>query len=154
MLSQTVLPDGVTPWVHVVVNQDTINGKRMWINGILEASNSTKTTLFTAGTFAAFGWGYYSFNGWLAQGKVMNKTLTQADVDILYSTKIAIPTALQNKDFLLEGKVQPKGNAAFERIENLSGLVVAKDAASVYRAGFTSGFGFNSSDKILTRGRF
>jgi hypothetical protein len=159
--SQTKLPDGATGWYHVVCNWDGSNGMRLWINGILEAHDNRYTAMISNGTARDFIIGATNtsgsvgtyFAGSIAQFKIMNKALTQFDVDALYASTYDLPADLVGVDFNLEAKIYPTGLSAYTRITNVNGCLVGKNASSIYRMGFTPGIGFLATDNILLRGR-
>jgi hypothetical protein len=84
--SNQVIPN---TWCHVVVNVDTVNGMRMWVNGMLSGVNTTATTLPTGGTSTDLFIGCYKtpsdyFNGEITQLRIKDATLTQANVTAMY----------------------------------------------------------------------
>ena len=54
----------------------------------------------------------------------------------------------------VDGKFSGSVESAGSLLVGETGLVVAKETGNLFRCGFTQGFGFDSSTKILTRGRF
>ena len=87
------------------------------------------------------------FNGWIDEFIVMNKILTQADVDMLYASKYDI-SAINTQDFSLEAKWQKNSVSTMEKTINIGGQMVAKDSSNLYRLGYTPGQGFASPDKM------
>lgn len=151
--SITALPNGATDWYHLAVSWDTTNGKKIWINGVLEGHDSTATTLMgngTAGDFtigAQTGGGSNFYDGKIAQFRIRDKVLTQQDVDLAYSYRYTTPSYFSAKDFDVKGLVQVAGDSDFTRNYNFNDLIVTKNTSYIYRAGgvFT---GLGSTDKL------
>jgi hypothetical protein len=118
--SSTLFANGaMSTWNYVVFNWDATNGIRLWINGVLEASNSTATTLMSSGTTRDFIIGAYNYGGSVAtyyDGKmslfrVRDQVLTQKDVDKGYSTYVAISPSASSTDFQLWA-IQKEANSS------------------------------------------
>lgn len=120
-ISSTTFANAVaTGWHMATFNWDTTNGKRLWIDGKLEAQDISQTILCTGGNTTNLYIGSNAtpteFWGGGNTGKLANLlfadyTLTQADVDFLYATTIPLPTALQGKDFAVRGRYKNLGVA-------------------------------------------
>jgi hypothetical protein len=119
--SSTLLPNGATNWYNVVACWDTTNGLRLFVNSKLEAQDTDQTTLMANGTDNQFTIGArdlngtinYYFEGKIANAIVLDKVMTQADVDFLYATTIPLTgtaAILQGKEFDLIGKYKQLGN--------------------------------------------
>lgn len=116
----TILTDGGPSYFqHIVLAWDITNGKRMWLNGKLEAQDITATTLMVddvgAGIDFFIGGSDATptdpFTGRIANEIIVNDVCTQAMVDFLYATTIPLPTALQGKDFAVRGRYKNLGVA-------------------------------------------
>jgi len=76
-------------WYHIVCTFDTSQGMKIYINGVLDSSNS-KTGTISATTITGSHVGTYQdllnfFNGDIAMLGVYHRYLSQADVDALYN---------------------------------------------------------------------
>lgn len=117
----TTLPNGAnTIWTHCIVAWNTTNGLQLYINGKLEGQDNSAAAkiLMVDGTTTNFFIGGQDttptnpFTGLIANEVVINDVCTQAMVDFLYATKIPLPTALQGKDFKVDGRYKNLGVAA------------------------------------------
>jgi len=139
----TVLPNGATDWHFVCINQDTTNGVRIWLDGVLEASNSSLTTLISDDTDRDFTIGVRGiggipeantyFDGKIALFIVADAVLTDRDVEFMYATLIPEPAIIQGKDYRLTDKKQPQGDTSFEYQGEVQ--VVTKYDGNVYAQG-------------------
>jgi hypothetical protein len=94
LASFTKMPYGDTGWHHCAVCWDTTNGKRVWLNGRLEAydDNALAKTLMANGTARDFIIGATNylgvienfFKGSITQVRVKNVVLTDANVLAMY----------------------------------------------------------------------
>ena len=158
IFSSTVLPNGVVPWTYISLTWDTTNGSRMFINSVLEAVNSSNTTLAANGSFTDFFIGANTgatdkFAGKIALFRLRDKILTQKDVDIGYSSRLDLNPPLQGKDFDLHGTLKPGGDSEFERGYPVSGLEVSRDNKRIYRVGGLI-TGLESTDTLKIKARF
>lgn len=91
----TALPSGVTGYYLITVTWDTTNGKRIFINGKLEAQNPTATVLPTGGVHSDMFIGATAvpdayIDGTIANMVFMDKLMTEEDVDWLYASRYDI----------------------------------------------------------------
>ena len=147
--AQTVLPTGGTPFYYVVCSHDVVNGLRLFINGVLEAQDPTVTTLMANGTFADFFIGRDTAGtkmsaGVIANFRIRNKIISQADVDIGYATRY--PRFSSDNMQNVGMNVRPSGIATLEYQTNCP--TVGQDATYSYRRGFTMGDGLRSGDLL------
>lgn len=79
---QAATPITVNTWVNIVVTFDTLNGWKMYLNGILDATNaSNKNAAGGSGTIYLGAYSAnYLLNGNIAQALVYNRVLTAAEV--------------------------------------------------------------------------
>ena len=158
--SQTILPNNQTGWYHLTISWDATNGIRMWVNGILEASDSTATTKMATGTTTDFYIGSTNapgnyFGGVIDEFKVLNRIITQRDVDQLYSSLLTLPAAYTDNISTLEAVYQPAGISDFQKVLDITNLIVSQDSSgNIYRQGFTPGWGLQSTDNISYRAKF
>jgi hypothetical protein len=154
VFSQTIFPSGGTPYYYLVCAWDLIYGLRLWVNGMLEGQDSTATTLMSSGTARDFIIGANNnngtlgnyFSGMIANFRVRNKIITQADVDLGYATRY--PNTNQYKNTILN--CRPNGDKVFEFVDTCP--VVATDANYIYRKGFTPGYGLKGGDIVKVGG--
>lgn len=152
IISTTILPNNTTGWYHVTATWDTTNGTRLWVNGILEAQDSSATTLMASGSGDNFAIGSLTtagtwfWNGKIAYLRVRNKVLTQADVDVAYSTKYTWPTLtdLPIATSMIVPYVQEGGNSSLVSQLNWGGMECARDSLALYRYGGL----FSATDKL------
>lgn len=119
--STSVLPNGAnTIWTHVVLCWDTTYGKRLFVNGVNEATDSTATTLMVDGTTTDFFIGGSDatptnpFTGRIAQEIIINKVAEQRDIDILFATTRPEPAILAGKEYEVIDKVRPEADTNYE----------------------------------------
>jgi len=77
-------------WYHIGFTWDTINGKQLYVNGVLENSDATATTLMGNGTDFDFFLGssngpVYFFNGVIDEFAIWNTPLTADQIRKLYA---------------------------------------------------------------------
>lgn len=77
-------------WYHIVFTWDTTNGKRLYINGLLEGEASTETSLMSDGTFSNFFLGSadtsgYDFDGYLDDFRLYYSSMSPAQVTQIYN---------------------------------------------------------------------
>lgn len=158
--STTVFKDGATGWNYFVFNWDTVNGMRLWINGVLEAQDTSATTLMASGTDRDFIIGAINsggtvsnwFDGKISMFRVRDKTLSQTDVDVGYATEYTVPGAISDTDFLIQAQVQKEGDTDFTKEYHWSGVEVARNTSFFYRAGgLISNLSSTDKLKILAR---
>ena len=154
--SSTVLANGSNPWHHLIATWDTTNGKRLWIDGVLESQDSGETTLMNNGTAEDFaigagatGTGY--FGSTIGTVRVFDKVITQKEADLLYSVRYDKPAIFNDTSYKIEAFIQKDGSSSFERPYVWD--EVKRDSSYIYRSGFTSGYGLSSSDKLKIIGR-
>lgn len=143
LLSSIRLPNGLSEWVHLVFGWDTTFGRRLWINGVLEAvdgaaggkvlmGNGTASD-FTIGSAAG---GAAAFAGRVGMFRVREKVLTQEDVDQAFSTFYTLPAHLRaTRDLEVRAAYKRFGTDAFEREFDFKGLQVSRGNDGLYRAG-------------------
>jgi len=75
-------------WYHAVLTWDTTNGKRIFVNGALEATDAGETTLMSNGTGDDFTLGNRAAGGWyggkMAELVTYHEVLSVADVMNIY----------------------------------------------------------------------
>jgi hypothetical protein len=150
ILSSTNLPDGATGWYHIAINWDTSNGIRLWINGVLEASDSTKTTLMSDGTtrdfiIGATNGGGAAANFWdgkIGHFQVHDIAYTQKDIDLLYSVRYTAPSSFINNNWRLRGQIQKQGDTDY--VQDVNPWTVAKNTSYF----FLGGRQFGATDKL------
>lgn len=152
----TTLPDGTTDFYHITVNWDTTNGQRVWVNGVLDSIDTSKTTLLGDGTTRDFIIGAFNqggsianqFNGDIALFRIRDMVLTQKDVDLTYSVKVDITGgSFANTDFEHWGILNEGGTDTFYK--RVIPGEVHRTTSDVYLYGNQ----YNSSDKIKLLGR-
>jgi len=116
LTAATIIPSGATSWYNLIFTQDVTNGKRIFVNGKIEAQDITQKTLPAGGTAhdMYIGSDYIPsvfFGGTIANMIFMDRVITQADVDFLYAVSIPLPAALQGTDFQTFGKYKNLGIA-------------------------------------------
>lgn len=72
-------------WIHLAVTWDATNGKRIYVNGALENSDATKTTLMGNGTLGDFLVGSSGFTGDIDDVKIYAYARTPAQIAYDYS---------------------------------------------------------------------
>jgi hypothetical protein len=155
--SQTILPNGSTPWYFVLINWSTNYGLRLFVNSVLESQLSAETTLMGNGTSSDFMIGADStagnnFAGNIGPFGVANHEFSQKEVDLLYSVRYAKPSAFSGDNYKVEGFVQKDGSSSYERSFPLSEYIVRQDSSYIYRAG-TPIMPLSASDKLKIKAR-
>lgn len=141
------LPNSTTGWHFFCVNWDTTNGIRVWCDGVLCGSNAAATTIMADGTAADFIIGALNtpasyFNGKLAQFIVADAVVTQRDIDWMFASTLAEPTAINGKEYLVVSSTQPEADTNYIRQDFTD--VVAKYNNLIYLKGKQ----FGSTDKV------
>lgn len=144
-------------WYDVWFCWDVFYGLRLYVNGILEARDSSFTTLMANGTYDDFALGsyreastmYYLWAGVIANFKVLSKIITQQDVDIAYSTRYDKTLFPANQ--LTELSINAK-NEVQEWQTNFP--IIAQDSNYIYRQGFTPGNGLKPGHRALIKGGY
>jgi hypothetical protein len=155
--ANTLFSTGTNTWTYVCVNWDTANGKRLWVNGVLEAQNADETTLMAAGSAEAFAIGASStgnalFQGAMSMFRVRNKALTQKDVDIAYASEFTSPSAVSGLSYDMSMFVECSGVSALTRPQDWSDIEVLRNANLVYKAGgLITGLTATDRIKLLAR---
>jgi hypothetical protein len=138
---------------------DTLNGTRLFINSVLEAQDSTATTLPTFNSTYPFQIGrYYNgaasspFSGSICDLKVMDKIPTQYDIDVAYSSTFPKPDIAPRGLDLIVRRLADKNKETREKAS-----LVAVDSSLVYRGGFRQLYGSylptpNTDQDILFEG--
>jgi len=90
MDSSFAFEDGPNQFTYVVITWDTINGKRIFVNGVLSAHYPTQNTVMLPGTADDFNIGRYwggsnYLDGKISLFRVRNKILSQEDVWVGYA---------------------------------------------------------------------
>lgn len=154
----TTLPNGVnTNWYHVVCVWNTTNGLQLYINGKLEAQDSSATTLMVDGTTTDFFIGGSDttpanpYNGLIANEVVVNDVCTQAMVDFLYATTIPLPATLQGQDFMVRGLYKNLGVAT--DIRQYEPKVIQVRSTDLLMEGGSTGMNWQSTDTRRIIGR-
>lgn len=134
IFSSTAFEDGVmSEWVHVTCTWDTTNGKRLFINGILETQDSAETTLMVNGNDSDYFIGASStpdlhYEGDISLYRVRNQILTQKDVDLAMSVKYTTPATFTGTDeFNIRALIKEDGSDSFISQIPWGGLEVARD---------------------------
>jgi len=158
LYASTILPNGATGWYYICLNWDTTNGKRFWVNSMLEARDPTATTLMANGTTRDFCIGVNGrggvpvagsyFSGDIALFRVRNAVLTQKDVDLGYSVRYTKPALFNGNNYKINALLQEAGDTDFEKEINWDNMEVARTSSYIYRRGSTSGYGLESTDKL------
>jgi len=153
--SATVLTNGAqTEWIHVLCAWDTTYGLRLFINGVLEACDSSMTTLMGNGTDSDFLIGATAgpasyFAGLLSQVRIRNQVLTQKDVDLAYATRYAAPSNV-GTEYKVRALAKEDGSDDFISQIEWGGLEVKRTASYIYRYGRA----FGSTDKLKIIGEY
>lgn len=102
-------------WVHYCGTFDTINGLKLYQNGVLKSSNSTLTPIVWNITTNYIGYYNTYYNGLMSDFRIYCTALSSDDVLALYHTATKIDNS---------GKLH-----TFESIENLSNIIFKIDSA-------------------------
>jgi len=117
--SSTILANGAASiWTHVAISWNSTSGISLYINGILEARDSTATTYLTNGTTTDLFIGAIStptsyYDGKMSHVNFIDKVITQKDVDLLYATKLAISPAFSGTTYQVWGTCKEDGSASY-----------------------------------------
>lgn len=135
-------PVRIGRWEKVDICWDTTNGFRAFMNGVLEASDPTATTLPTFNSTYPFQVGRYFtgsganyFTGSVCDLKVMDKVPTQNDIDVAYASTFTKPTILRQVDMV----INPLGDTTKQRRERIA--IVNTDSTLAYRQGMSQVYG-------------
>lgn len=141
----SITPCRVGRWEKFDVCWDTINGLRLFVNGVLEATDTTATTLPTFNATYPFQIGRYfngsvsvPFTGSICDLKVLDKVPTQKDIDMAYASTFVKPDGFKGADIV----VRPSADSTRERREKIQCYV---DNGIVYRQGMRQLYGDCSS---------
>ena len=137
--STGTMPNGSTGWQHILCSHDTTSGLRLFLNGLLLVQNTTDVTLEANGTGADFCIGraqsttnQYT-DGKIAYLRILNKKITQKDVDVMYATTIA--NTLGSTSMELISQVQIAGSTSYVKSYDVGSKIVGMDTTNLYLAG-------------------
>jgi hypothetical protein len=143
--SNYIFANGTCSYAYVCITQDTANGIRLFINGCLDAFNSSQTQGMAAGAASDLyiGATYGSatntitgpYYGHLSQFRVRNKYITQQDVDIAFATKYAKPASPAGNEVNVRAQVLPTGNSENIRTYQWDNVEVLRNSTHFYRMG-------------------
>ena len=145
VIGTTVVP--LNQWNHVAVTRDASNTLRMFLNGAVDASQSSYTSsLYQGGTRIGF-WNNsqtYYFNGYISNLRVVNGTAIYTSTFTVPSTPL---TAISNTSLLLTGT-----NSGIIDQSGRNNLITvgANISTSVYKYG-TGSMSFSGSGQYLQR---
>ncbi len=155
IISQTTLPNGPTGFYLLSFNWDITNGMRLAVNGSIEASSSTATTLMASGTSEDFLIGSNSggtnlLTGKIALFRVRNKILVgKKDFDLAYSVKYNKTSNFFDDDYIVTIFAKEDGDDDFVSELSWAGLEVARRSVYMYRYGGV--FGANDKIRLVAR---
>jgi hypothetical protein len=157
--SEPLFGGSSTGWHHLAVTWDTTNGPRLHYDTRLVIDQGSYTTLmanssasardfligasFISGTPANF------FNGKMAYFRVVNKVLTQKNIDLAYSVKYDWASSITLQDAMIIPYVKEDGSDDFVSQLNFGGMEVTRTTDTIYRYGGL----FNAADKLKLVGR-
>lgn len=129
------------------------NGKRIYFNDYLVASDSTTYNLTnsTSITYFSVGRSLYGqyFDGDISNLFISDTSMTADINDYLYSVKYTNPVNAVDTDFQIYGFLAPGGNQSLKQQINWGNMEVARNSASFYRQGGL----FDSTDELRIMSR-